>query len=170
MTRQPVFSIRRARPEDARGIHEAHMRSIQEICSKQYYTLEEINAWGRRPYNEEMRIATIEKGIVWVVEREAKIYGFAHVQIPAPQDPTASWLWGLYLVPEATGHGLGRELMKLVDQETTAKGLCKIQLEATFNALPFYEKQGFRRTSSHAVERVINGVPIRAFAMLKEIS
>ena len=37
--------IRRARLTDSLGIHEAHMRSIRELCGADY-TPEQINAWG----------------------------------------------------------------------------------------------------------------------------
>ena len=52
------YIIRRALPEDVFGIHEAHMKSIQELCSKDY-TEAEIKAWGHRPYNEEHRLFAI---------------------------------------------------------------------------------------------------------------
>jgi GNAT superfamily N-acetyltransferase len=63
------FMIRRARPEDVRGIHEVHMRSIRELCSKDY-GLEEILAWSGRPFDEAARLKALEVSRVWVVERE----------------------------------------------------------------------------------------------------
>ena len=38
--------VRRARVGDEEGIHKAHMRSIKEICAKDYRE-DQINAWGR---------------------------------------------------------------------------------------------------------------------------
>lgn len=72
--------VRRARPEDARGIHEAHMRSIREVCS-QDHTEEEIRGWGFRPYREDQRINAIVNQHVWVVENSGKIEGYGHLSL-----------------------------------------------------------------------------------------
>lgn len=69
--------IRRARLEDARGIHEAHMRSIQQICSKDH-SPEEIRAWGGRPFQEVMRRYAISNHHVWVIEENEAICGYGH--------------------------------------------------------------------------------------------
>jgi hypothetical protein len=55
--------IRRAKPGDAKAIHEAHMKSIQEVCSKDH-SFEEISAWGNRPYLEEQRQNSINNDLI----------------------------------------------------------------------------------------------------------
>jgi hypothetical protein len=72
--------IRRARVDDAKGIHEAHMQSIQTLCSMDH-SPEEIKAWGGRPFNEAQRIAAIQNQHVWVVETDSKIEGYGHLRI-----------------------------------------------------------------------------------------
>lgn len=43
--------IRRAKIEDARAIHEAHMESIREVCVRDHGH-EEIKGWGFREFND----------------------------------------------------------------------------------------------------------------------
>lgn len=69
--------IRRARQADAKGIHDAHMRSIQVVCSRDHSS-EEIRAWSGRPYREDQWRSAISNHSVCVVEADATItaHGF----------------------------------------------------------------------------------------------
>ncbi|MBS1958916.1 MAG: GNAT family N-acetyltransferase [Bdellovibrionales bacterium] len=83
---EPELVIRRARVEDARAIHEVHMRSIREVCSKDH-TLAEIQAWGGREFDEAQRIDAIKNDYVWVVEREE---AFNHEDYPESEIQNAT--------------------------------------------------------------------------------
>src|SRR5687768_6896034 len=71
-------AIRRAVPGDARAIHEAHMRSIREVCAKDY-SEEQIRAWAGREFRQNERTAAITRDSVWVVEAEGRVAGYAHL-------------------------------------------------------------------------------------------
>lgn len=67
--------VRRARLGDERGIHDAHMKSIRQLCSKDYST-KQIDAWAGRDFNYEGKKSLIENQFVWVVESQGVIEGY----------------------------------------------------------------------------------------------
>ena len=158
------FSIRRAEPKDARGIHDAHMRSILEICAKDY-TEEQLNGWGRRPYSEERRVATIRDHKVWVIARETEIFGYAHFQTEQSNGKRSGYCNALYLTPEVAGRGFGRKLMDLMVTEALNEKLERIELYSTITSAAFYLKNGFRLLPGPQHVTMQNGVRIPSYPM-----
>ena len=58
--------IRKALPGEEKEIHEAHMRSIREVCVRDH-GVEEIKGWGNRPL-ENRWVDAIKTELVWVIE------------------------------------------------------------------------------------------------------
>jgi tetratricopeptide (TPR) repeat protein len=115
--------IRRAIPKDAEAIHRAHMKSIQEICSKDH-SPQEIQAWGHRPYREDQRVGSIKNDIVWVVEDGGSIEGYGHLRVFEKDGLKRGHIFGLYLTPMVVGKSLGKAIVDLMMEEIkTAKGL-----------------------------------------------
>lgn len=159
--------IRKARPEDARSIHEAHMLSIQTICSKDH-SPEEIKAWGGRPFNEAQRANAIQNHFVWVVELDNKIEGYGHLHIYEKNNQQAAHIMGLYLTQKAKGKKLGQQMFHLMLIEAKLRGIKKISLESTLTAHGFYKKMGF--SESDALKTIdINGTPIRCIPMILDL-
>ncbi|MDG0815146.1 GNAT family N-acetyltransferase [Bdellovibrio svalbardensis] len=158
-----MYQIRRAKPEDALGIHEAHMRSIQEVCSKDH-TSEEVSAWGHRPFREDQRINAIKNQFVWVVESFAKIEGFGHMALSEKDGSIKAHVLGLYLVKEANGFGLGYKIVSAMIAEAKSRGAEEVTLESTLTAHKFYQKQGFEDSGPQGTIN-IGGVGIRYIPM-----
>lgn len=137
-----MYNIRRAKFEDALGIHEAHMRSIREVCSKDH-SPEEIQGWGNRPYREDQRVNAIKNQSVWVVDNSSKIEGYGHLSIISENGRTRGHIMGLYLVPEASGKGFGVTIAKAMIAEAKNQNALEINLESTLTAHSFYKKMGF---------------------------
>lgn len=134
--------VRRAKPEDAFGIHEAHMRSIREVCSKDH-SQQEIQGWGNRPYREDQRVHAIKNQFVWVIDNSGKIEGYGHLSVISDNSQMRGHIMGLYLVPEANGKGLGTEVAKAMIVEAKKHNSTEINLESTLTAHSFYKKIGF---------------------------
>ncbi|MFM6929298.1 MAG: GNAT family N-acetyltransferase [Bdellovibrio sp.] len=158
-----MFAIRRALPDDALGIHEAHMRSIREVCSKDH-TAEEIQGWGNRPYREDQRVNAIQKQHVWVVENVGKIAGYGHLFLSNKDDLMRGYVVALYLAPEANGRGLGAELIRSMIAEAQSKKAIEISLESTLTAHGFYNKMGFR-DSGEQITVEVGGSKVRCIPM-----
>ncbi len=151
-----MITIRRAKIEDAQGIHQAHMESIQKLCAKDY-TPEQIEAWGNRPFNADMRIHCIENDFVWVAECDNNIEGFIHMTVMKKDDAVYVDLSGLYLTPKIKNQGIGRELLLLAEKQTKLLGIGCIQLRSTLTSEKFYAKMGYQRIGdiqSHPIRDV----------------
>lgn len=164
-TPQINFTIRQASELDAKAIHEAHMKSIKEVCSIDH-TAEEINAWGNRPYREDIRIEAISNQFVYVVEIENTVEGFLHFNIL--ENKTDAYVFGLYLTKNANGHGAGNELIKKLFEICKIRSILKINLHSTITAHKFYLKMGFADTAAMTTV-LINQTPIRCIPMAKNI-
>ncbi|NDG86283.1 MAG: GNAT family N-acetyltransferase, partial [Proteobacteria bacterium] len=157
------FCIRRARPEDAFAIIDSHVRSIREVCAKDY-TPEQIQAWAGRDFKVERWHQTIERDLVWVVELEGRVRGFGHLSLHGE----AAELMGLYFAPEARGRGAGKALFAEVRTAALSKGVKLLHLHATITAKSFYESLGFRPAPGPCFA-TIQGVQIACFPMSLEL-
>lgn len=155
--------IRKAKPEDAMAIHEAHMLSIQTVCSKDHST-EEINAWGRRPFNEAQRVSAIQNQTVWVVELDNKIEGYGHLRVYEKDGQKLAHVMGLYLTQKALGKNFGQQMFSLMLAEAKLQGAERINLESTLTAHGFYKKMGFVDSGPQMTVE-IGGTPIRCIPM-----
>lgn len=165
MTNQ--YIIKKALPEDALGIHKAHMRSIQELCSKDY-TEAEIKAWGHRPYNEQHRLFAITNQIVYVIIIDDIIEGYAQLKFYLENDIKKAHVMGLYLTSKASGKSLGTKSLQKLISEANDNGAQEITLESTLTSKEFYLKNGFVENGS--TETItINGEAIRCIPMFRKL-
>ncbi len=133
------FKIRRAIHNDAEAIHLSHMRSIREICSKDY-SPEQINAWTDRDFKAGLWWQAIDRDFIWVVEVNSVVRGFGHL---ANMGEGVGEVLGFYFASEARGLGAGKYLMDVIKDEARKMDLKKIELNSTKTAKSFYEKSGF---------------------------
>ncbi len=160
--------VRKAIPKDAEAIHQAHMKSIQEICSKDH-SPEEIQAWGHRPYREDQRIGSIKNDMVWVVEDNGSVEGYGHLRIFEKDGLKHGHIFGLYLTPKVVGKSLGKAIVDLMIEEIKSAKVKQVSLEATITAQNFYRKVGFVDAGPETTVE-ISGTPIRCYPMKMELS
>lgn len=160
------FVLRKARAGEEAVLHEAHMRSIREVCVKDHGE-DEVRGWGNRPLGNRWTEA-IQKDIVWVIEVGSNIYGVSFLKILPDSNGECAYLHALYLTPEVIGQGLGLRLMQTLLNEAKAKGVRKIKLDSTITAFTFYEKLGFVSTGPKQMVD-IGGYPVTSFPMELEI-
>lgn len=161
-----MTTIRLATPQDTRGIHTAHMRSICEICSSDY-TPEQIAAWGHRQYREDVRLKNIVEDDVWVVDIDGNIEGFGHLAQNAAE-PEQGTLMALYFSPVAKGHGLGRKMYQAIEARAREKGIRVLRLESTITARGFYLSMGFVQMGEATVAHVADQ-QLPCFPMAKDL-
>lgn len=159
--------VRKAIPRDAESIHRAHMKSIQEICSKDH-SPQEIQAWGHRPYRDDQRVGSIKNDLVWVVEDEGSIEGYGHLKIFEKDGLKRGHIFGLYLTPKVVGKCLGKAIVDLMMEEIKSTKVKQVSLEATITAQNFYRKAGFVDAGPETTVE-ISGTPIRCYPMKMEL-
>lgn len=155
-------SIRLARPGDELAIHEAHMRSIREICVKDHGE-EEIRGWGYRPL-EDRWVQAIKDELVWVVELNNKICGFGYIRDCPKDDQIIANIHALYLTPEVVGQGLARKLIEILISKAKSFSASKITLASSLTAHEFYKHFGFQDTGPKQ-QLNIGGYPVSYFPM-----
>jgi putative acetyltransferase len=136
-----TITIRRAKHEDAEQIISAHVRSIREVCGKDY-TPAQINAWAGRNFKATLWCQAMDRDHVWVAENNLKVVGYAHLAI---MSESVGEVMGLYLAPEAIGFGMGKKMFTLIHREALNHGVKKLQLHSTKTARSFYEALGFKQ-------------------------
>lgn len=149
---------------DAEGIINAHVQSIQEICSKDY-TKAQIDAWAGRNFKPHLWHQIIDRDFVWVVEVDNEVKGFGHFAI---MDKENGEVMGLYLAPECCGNGLAKKLVQEFIKTARAHNLKKISLHSTITAKSFYESSGFMQSGSDTTIEM-RGVDIPCYPMELQI-
>jgi len=157
--------VRKATLGDEEGIHNAHMQSIQKVCSNDY-TSKQINAWGRRKFNYEAKKNLIINHHVWVVGANKKIEGYG--LLFEDKEKTYLEIRALYLTPIVLRQGLGKKIIDQMKEMAKELEYKEIFLSSTKTSKEFYEKQGFHQ---YEEDNCINigGVPIEVHPMKIEL-
>jgi len=153
--------IRKALETDAEQIWSVHTASIRHFCSKSY-TRDQIDEWigflAPERYLEPIRRLEFV-----VAEVDRQVQGFCILNLETGE------LHAIYLAPAAARHGLGSKLMTWAETTARQHGWAELFLKATLNAVPFYEKCGFRieRTTNHPLP---SGTPRACVEMRKALT
>ncbi len=127
--------IRAAAASDAEGIAEAHVRSIRELCGPSYEA-SQIEAWasGKRP---EIYLEAIAQKPFFVAVLDGSIVGFSQLY------PETADVRAIYVRPDCARQGVGRQLLHAVEASARTHALTRLKVQATINAVPFYQAQGY---------------------------
>lgn len=155
MTLDAEFSFRPARREDAETVFNITKASISGLAGA-FYSRDQIKNWmgDRTPaFYEEL----VAKGRMTVCQREDVVVGFVDAD---PGEVTR-----LFILPEAAGVGLGRQLLEIGIAQARLGHSGPIRLEATMNAEGFYRKCGFRSMGRGSFSHGLGGEPIEIVYM-----
>lgn len=137
-------SIRRAVNEDAEGILLAHHNSIRGLAASDY-SREQIAAWTARIFDQaeaERILSEIAHDVIWVVEAQGEILGYAHLKAPAELAPNV-YLQALYITPAIAKQGWGRRLMAQMETEALERAAPAVLLHSSKTAVGFYQSLGY---------------------------
>lgn len=158
--------IRLARSGEEAAIHDAHMRSIREVCIKDHGQ-EEIKGWGYRPLSNRWTQA-IELNQVYVVESEGEIFGVGYIVHVEREGGNFAYLNSLYFTPEVLGLGLAKSMLSILISMAKSWQVNSIRLDSTITAYGFYKRHGFQ--DSGEVRKVeIGGSPVTCYPMEMQI-
>ena len=151
----PTYTIRPAREDDAEAIVRVTQRSVEGLA-RDHYTPEQIEGWTRGRGAEYYKPA-IAAGRMAVAETNGEVVAFV--------DAIPGELTRLFIVPEAAGHGLGRQLMDWGMKRARDGHTGKVKIEATRNAVGFYERFGFKVVGHGSFSRGAGNPPIEIVYM-----
>ena len=145
------YVIRRAAPEDAEAICALHKASVRGLCADAYCQ-EQIEARiARRVVDDFRRAMTVCGETMFVAKRGARLAGFASIR--------DSVLLGLYVDPDR-GRGAGLLLLRWAEEHARSRGVAILALQATVNAVAFYEKHGYSQDRPCSVMRGGQALPV----------
>ncbi len=156
-----MLKIRRARQEDCHSIGSVHAAAVRAI-STALYTPDEIQAWAvpRKPESYEESIRSKD---FFVADEDGAILGFGVLNQEIAE------VEAVYVSPGAVRRGIGLELLRKLEERARAQGIQQLSLNASLNAVPFYEKAGYV-AQQRAKYRLLTGVEIACVPMLKAVT
>lgn len=158
---QSMLKIRRARQADCHSIGNVHAAAVSGIRTE-LYTPEEIQAWAvpKKPESYEDSIRSKE---FFVAEDGGAIVGFGVL------NPEAAEVEAVYVTPEAGRRGIGLEILRKLEESASARRLSQLRLNASLNAVPFYEQAGYV-AQEPSKYRLLTGVEIACIPMVKALT
>ena len=156
-----MLTIRRARQEDKEAIWRVHGSAIRGMCAS-HYSREVIETWAGRLRPEKYAEA-IERYDLFVAEEDGVVVGFGELGQETGE------VQGLYVSHEVAGRGVGWKLLSTLEERAHAYGLGSLRLTSSLNAVPFYERAGFRAVEE-LKETIAPGVERASVRMFKELS
>lgn len=139
-----TFTIRPARLEDAEQITQVHIQTWQETYRGMMPDefLDNIDAKKRIAWHQN----NIGQSGYMLAEESGRILGFImYGQTRDSSDPTQGEIWGINLINEAKGRGIGEVLMRRAATELIKNGFQEISLwvvKENESACRFYEVLG----------------------------
>ena len=128
-----IATHRRAGPADAPQLLEVRQRSIT-ILAPQGMPIAEVESWATN-----LSVAGMEQKIraleVWVAEIDGRAVGWGAIQ--------GDRLEGLYTDPDFARRGIGTALLAELEALMRARGIGRIDAEASVNAEGFYLRRGY---------------------------
>lgn len=153
--------VRQATEEDVGDIAAVHRRSIRELC-KAHYSPEQLDAW-----TAALQTGAYSKLLntheLLVAEDDGELLGFCVL------DSSEGLLNATYVSPTASRRGVGRSLVMAAEAVARTKGLSQIRLNATLNAVRFYQNLGYAR-GDLASNRLPTGVELPCVTMSKALA
>lgn len=145
-----MTSVRVATSGDADRILSLHIESILAFGPAEYDE-RQVRAWARIDDRE----ATYPVGEVGhhlvVAERDDEIAGYGHI-IPDNEE-----LRAVYVHPDHSRCGVGSTLLAHLEGYAHGRGLERLELWASLNAVPFYERQGYCGVGTETIEKEYEG-------------
>lgn len=153
--------VRTASSDDLESIAVLHRESISELC-KGHYSGEQLAEW-TAVLRTAAYSAMLSTRVVLVAEQGATLLGFGVL------DAEDSLINATYVNPSATRRGVGRRLVAAMEAAASAVGCTQVRLNATLNAVPFYEALGYADLGA-ATNQLPSGVTLPCVLMKKELA
>lgn len=153
--------IRPALAADVDAIMVTHVAAIRETC-RAAYNPEEIAAWTSGGMNPERYLPGITEGRTLVAVVDEAVVAFCEF------DAGTGEVLGMFVDPAHLRRGLGRGLLQAVEGRAAQRGLERLHLQSTLNAIEFYRANGFV-VDEMALFRLRSGVSVPCAVMHKDL-
>jgi len=157
-----MISIRSMTRADRDAIISIHRLSIFGLCGD-HYSEREMKAWTNFLTPELFDAGMNDTSNVGVVAMEADtLIGYGFINADAQE------LRGLYILPAHVKKGVGTRIVVRLEDAARDKGIRRLFLNATQNAVAFYEKMGFMKTGT-VYHRLDDAISLPCVRMEKQL-
>jgi putative acetyltransferase len=154
---EPLIQVREFQRGDEPALRLVFESAIHDVAIRDY-TLEQVNAWAPRQFDQELWAKRMQGIAPFVVARDDVIVAYADVQ-------TTGYIDHFFVSAPANGQGIGRRLMQRIHERAAQLGIPELTSEVSRTAQPFYLHFGFEIVDKHVNE--VRGVGIEYAAMRK---
>ena len=123
--------------DDRYALWQVHTQAIR-VSAAGHYDATQIEAWAGRLTPEGYR----SDPDVLVAEAEGSVVGFGKL------NPQAGEIEALFVDPKLGRRGIGSHILQVLEDMTKGQGLTALTLDASLNAVKFYERAGYRQTEA----------------------
>ena len=130
------IKIRPATIEDRQALWQVHTQAIRQDAVS-HYDAAQIEAWAGRLVAD---YYTPDPDVFIVAEADsAGVVGFCEISIEAAE------IQAVFVAPEYGRRGIGRRLLQALEDIAVRHNLTHLVLDASLNAVTFYERMGYRQ-------------------------
>ncbi|MGI4788253.1 MAG: GNAT family N-acetyltransferase [Janthinobacterium lividum] len=154
------IKIRPATVEDRQALWQVHTSSIRQSAVSHYNTVQ-IEAWAGRLVAD---YYTPDPEVFIVAEADsAGIVGFGEISIQWAE------ITAVFVAPDYSRHGIGSRLLQALEEIAIRHGLTQLVLDASLNAVAFYENAGYRQETPTICTYGEDAVSVPGMLMTKHL-
>lgn len=127
---------RTATPADLATLWELRTRAVRSACAS-HYPPDVIEAWCAAPPPVSLPLL-VQAGGALVAEEDGQVVGYAILNQATGEVDAA------FVEPAQQGRGIARDLLRALETMARMRGLARLFLSASLNAVPFYQRAGFQ--------------------------
>lgn len=154
-----MIKLRKYTPEDCPALAELFYSTVHTVNSADY-SKEELDAWADGKVNLSEWDKSLRSHNTVIAEASCGIVGFGDMD-------ENGYLDRLYVRWDYQRKGTAGAIVSELERHAAARGVRRFSTHASITALPFFEKQGYRRVRENTVVRA--GIELVNFIMEKEI-
>lgn len=110
-------------------------RAVRASCAS-HYAPEVIDTWCASPAPVSLP-GLVAAGGALVAQEDGKMLGYAILDLESGE------VDAVFVDPDQQGRGIALQLMAALEAMAVARGLARLFLSASLNAVPFYQRAGF---------------------------
>ena len=156
-----MVTQRTATRADIPFLWDLRTRAVRETCGS-HYTDELLAKWAAAPMPASMP-RMVEAGWALAAEDEGGLIGYAMVDLELGE------VDAVFVDPAHQGRGVGRRLLRAMEEMAAAHGFGRVFLTASLNAVPFYRGAGYEPVR-HELHGHRSGLIIPAAYMEKRLA
>ncbi len=152
------IKLRPATTDDRHALWQVHTQAIR-VSAACHYDAAQIEAWAGRLTPEGYR----SDPDVLVAEAEGSVVGFGKL------DGQAGEIEALFVDPKFGRRGIGSQILQVLENMAKRQGLTALTLDASLNAVKFYERAGYRQTEPTVCVYGKDAVEVPGMLMTKNL-